>query len=149
MKKMNILDINNIFNILPHRYPFLLIDRIIKIKKGEHLYAIKNITINEPFFKGHFPYKPIFPGVLILESIAQASGFLGLTSLKSVQSNAVYYLVSINNVRFKKIVVPGDQMLIKVIIEKNKGTLTRFRGLAKVNHCVVCTAVITCVVKQH
>jgi len=149
MKKINILDIDNISDILPHRYPFLLIDRIVKIKKSEYLYAIKNVTINEPFFQGHFPYKPIFPGVLILESIAQASGFLGLKSFKNVRSNAFYYLVSIDNVRFKKIVIPGDQMLIKVIIEKHKGTLTRFKGLATVNQCVVCTAVITFFLKKN
>ncbi|CAL4042818.1 3-hydroxyacyl-ACP dehydratase FabZ [Buchnera aphidicola] len=149
MKKINFTDIENIFNLLPHRYPFFLIDRVLKIKKSEFIYVVKNVSFNEPFFQGHFPGKPIFPGVLILESMIQASGLLGLKSFSNLPLNSIYYLVAIDRVRFKKIVIPGDQIFIEVFIEKSKSVLTRFKSLAKVDDKIVCTAIITCMLKKY
>ncbi|MCW5196477.1 3-hydroxyacyl-ACP dehydratase FabZ [Buchnera aphidicola (Pemphigus obesinymphae)] len=149
MNNINVIDVKNIFGFLPHRYPFLFIDRVIEIKKYEYIYAIKNVSINESCFQGHFPNNPIFPGVLIIESMAQASGLLVINSFKNLSSYISYYLASIDRVRFKKIVVPGDQIFIEVVIEKNKKNLTRFRGLAKVNNNIVCKAIITCMLKKN
>ena len=149
MNNVNVIDVKNIFYFLHHRYPFLLIDRVIEIKKYEYINVIKNVSINEPYFQGHFPNNPIFPGVLIIESMAQASGLLVLNSFKDLSLNTSYYLVSIDRVRFKRIAVPGDQIFIEVVIEKNKNNLTRFRGLAKVNNNIICKANITCMLKKN
>src|SRR3990172_445652 len=109
------LDINVIKNYLPHRYPFLLIDRIVDHEKDKFLTALKNVTMNEPFFLGHFPAKPIMPGVLIVEAMAQASAILGNLSMQDrPEDGSLYYLVGIDKARFRQIVVPGDQLLLKV-----------------------------------
>lgn len=111
----NTVDITAIFKALPHRYPFLLIDRVIDYEAGKWLKAVKNVTMNEPFFPGHFPDHPVMPGVLILEALAQASGVLAYLSAK-VQSSAnpLYYLVKIDKARFTRVVVPGDQLVLHV-----------------------------------
>lgn len=108
------IDVTEIFKALPHRYPFLLIDRVLDYEPGKSLRAIKNVTINEPFFPGHFPDHPVMPGVLILEALAQASGVLAHLSGGTSGGNPLYYLVKIDKARFTKVVLPGDQLVLEV-----------------------------------
>lgn len=138
------LDIKNILKLLPHRYPFLLVDRVLEFKKGVYLRAIKNVSFNEPFFQGHFPSKPIFPGVLILESMAQAAGILAFKSIKKLTSKEIYYFAGIDEARFKHPVQPGDQMIFEVTFLKTKRSLTRFKGITKVDEKIVCEAIMMC-----
>lgn len=133
-----------ILGLLPHRYPFLLVDRVLDFKEGKYLHAVKNVSFNEPFFQGHFPGKPIFPGVLILEAIAQSAGILAFKSTERLSSKELYYLVGIDEVRFKFPVQPGDQMIFKVKIIKTKRSLTRFQGTVMVDKRVVCEATLMC-----
>lgn len=143
---MNTIDIHEIQRLLPHRYPFLLVDRVIEYTAGEHLVAIKNITFNEPQFTGHFPQRVIMPGVLILESLAQATGLLAFKTADDVQSdNALYYLAGIDNARFKKPVEPGDQLRLEVKLVKNKRNFWKFSAEASVDGETVVTADIMCV----
>lgn len=114
MSENKIVDVTEIFKALPHRYPFLLIDRVLDYDPGKSLKAIKNVTINEPFFPGHFPEHPVMPGVLILEALAQASGVLAHLSGGTSGGNPLYYLVKIDKARFTKVVVPGDQLVLEV-----------------------------------
>ncbi len=129
-------DIESIMKILPHRYPFLLIDRILALDPGKIVHAIKNVTINEPFFKGHFPGQPIFPGVLILEAMAQAGGFLVLNSIDNPETKLMYF-TGINKSRFKKTVVPGDQMHFEVSLDKFRLGTCKISGTVKVNDVIV------------
>ncbi|ADD79669.1 3-hydroxyacyl-ACP dehydratase FabZ [Candidatus Riesia pediculicola] len=144
MNEKNVLNIEEILNLLPHRYPFLLVDRILDFKKGEYLRAIKNVSFNEPFFQGHFPKKPVFPGVLILEAIAQSAGILAFKSISKVNSRELYYLVGIDEARFKYPVQPGDQMIFQVKLIKTKRSLTRFEGTVMVDKKMVCKATMMC-----
>ncbi|WP_295164558.1 3-hydroxyacyl-ACP dehydratase FabZ [uncultured Buchnera sp.] len=137
-----ILNIKEILKILPHRYPFLLIDRILDFKIFQCLIALKNCTINEPFFQGHFTKEPIFPGVLIIEAMTQAAAILIFKSIGTLNINKLYYFVGIENARFKKIVVPGDQMFIKVIFLESKKNFIKFRIFAIVNKKNVCKATV-------
>ena len=114
MSKNKTVDITEIFKALPHRYPFLLIDRVLDYEPGKSLRAMKNVTINEPFFPGHFPDHPVMPGVLILEALAQACGVLAHLSGGTSGGNPLYYLVKIDKARFTKVVVPGDQLILEV-----------------------------------
>ena len=114
MSKNKTVDITEIFKALPHRYPFLLIDRVLDYEPGKSLRAMKNVTINEPFFPGHFPDHPVMPGVLILEALAQACGVLAHLSGGTSGGNPLYYLVKIDKARFTKVVVPGDQLVLEV-----------------------------------
>ena len=132
-------DIESLMKILPHRYPFLLIDRIIALDPGKIVHAIKNVTINEPFFQGHFPGQPIFPGVLILEAMAQAGGFLVLNSIDNPESKLMYF-TGINKSRFKKTVIPGDQMYFEVTLDKFRLGTCKISGTAKVNDIIVAEA---------
>jgi UDP-3-O-[3-hydroxymyristoyl] N-acetylglucosamine deacetylase/3-hydroxyacyl-[acyl-carrier-protein] dehydratase len=132
-------DIESIMKILPHRYPFLLIDRILALDPGKIVHAIKNVTINEPFFKGHFPGQPIFPGVLILEAMAQAGGFLVLNSIDNPESKLMYF-TGINKSRFKKTVVPGDQLYFEITLDKFRLGTCKISGTAKVNDVIVAEA---------
>jgi 3-hydroxyacyl-[acyl-carrier-protein] dehydratase len=143
---LNTIDIHEIQRLLPHRYPFLLVDRVIEYTPGEHLVAIKNITFNEPQFTGHFPQRVIMPGVLILEALAQATGLLAFKTAADVQSdNALYYLAGIDNARFKKPVEPGDQLRLEVKLVKNKRNFWKFSAEASVDGETVVTADIMCV----
>lgn len=128
---------------LPHRYPFLLIDRVIGYEKGQWLKAIKNITANEPCFTGHFPEKPIFPGVLILESLAQASGVLACLTNGKLEDE-LYYFASIDNARFKRPVLPGDQMVLNITYLKERRGVSLFNAKATVDDVVVCEADLMC-----
>lgn len=142
---MNAKDIQEILKYLPHRYPFLLIDRVLEMEVGKSLLAIKNVSINEPFFVGHFPERPVMPGVLILEALAQASAVLASETINARPGDGFLYLFAgIDNVRFKHMVEPGDQLLLKVNLEKHKQTIWKFNNEALVNDRVVCTADMTC-----
>ena len=127
-----VYDIHDILKIMPHRYPFLLIDKIIGLKSGEIVKAVKNVTISEPFYNGHFPDDPIMPGVLILEAMAQAGGFLLLNSIKNPQKKLVYF-TAVKNARFKKAVIPGDQLILEVKLLKFKLGTCKIAGKAYVN----------------
>jgi 3-hydroxyacyl-[acyl-carrier-protein] dehydratase len=141
---LNTLEVQDIMALLPHRYPFLLIDRVLDYTPGESLTAIKNVTINEPIFTGHFPQMPIFPGVLILEAMAQATGVLGFKTVTERSENELYLFASIDNARFKRPVVPGDTMVIEVKFLKERRNMWKFYGEAKVDGRVVCCAELMC-----
>jgi 3-hydroxyacyl-[acyl-carrier-protein] dehydratase len=141
------LDIEQIMGLLPHRFPFLMIDRVLDYSiDGEHktLTAVKNVTFNEPFFQGHFPGKPILPGVLILEAMAQATGVLAFTMVGKPNPGELYYFAAIDNARFKHIVVPGDQMIIKVEYFKERRGIASFAGEAYVGDKLVAKADLMC-----
>ncbi len=143
----NELDIQRILELLPHRYPFLLVDRVLNYEISEErkiLKAVKNVSFNEPFFQGHFPSKPVLPGVLILEAMAQATGILAFTMVGKPQPGELYYFASIDNARFKHPVVPGDQLILEVEYLKERRGIAKFTGVASVNGEVVCTADLMC-----
>ncbi len=135
------LDINEIIKYLPHRYPFLMIDRVVSIEEGQSLQAIKNISINEPVFVGHFPQFAVFPGVLILEAMAQASAILAFRDLGGYPTpETLYLLVGIDNARFKRQVVPGDQLRINVELQRKRRGIWRFAATGTVDDQVCCSA---------
>lgn len=139
------MDIHHIFQHLPHRYPFLLIDRVLEYKLGEYLIAIKNVTINEPFFQGHFPNRPVMPGVLVLESMAQATGVLAFkTSGLQPDNKSLYYLVGVDKARFKQPVEPGDQLIIEVRITRIKSGVWMYAATSKVDNKIVASADLMC-----
>jgi len=131
---------NDIQNYLPHRYPFLLIDKILNFKKHDFLKAQKNVSNNEPFFQGHFPGHPVFPGVLILEAMAQATALLDFKSNERDKDGLLYYFVGIDKARFKKPVVPGDIMIIDVKLNQSKRDIHKFTASCMVDETIVCTA---------
>lgn len=146
---MNSLDIYEILQHLPHRYPFLLIDRVLEYKPESHLIGIKNVTHNEPYFPGHFPQRPIMPGVLILEALAQATGILAFKTVDRVpDANSLYYFVGIDNARFKRPVEPGDQLRLEVQYLKRMRGIWKFNGKATVDGDTVCSAVIMCAERE-
>ena len=130
----------NIQNYLPHRYPFLLIDKVIDIKKNKSIIAQKNVSYNEPFFQGHFPDYPVFPGVLLLEAMAQATAILDIESNDRDMSKQLYYFVGIDKARFKKQVVPGDIIIINANRNQSKSDIHKFSSECHVNDEVVCTS---------
>jgi len=145
---MTVMNINEVKNFLPHRYPFLLIDRVIDIEIGKHLTAIKNISFNEPQFMGHFPSQPIMPGVLIIEALAQATGILAFKSeVGKPQEGQIYMLVGVDNARFKKMVEPGDQIVLKVEVLTVKRGIWKFKGSAYVDDKLVTSAELMCTQK--
>lgn len=139
------MDVNEIRNYLPHRYPFLLIDRVTDLQVGESIVAYKNITINEGIFEGHFPNFPVFPGVLILEAMAQACGVLGFKTMnKTPDDGSIYLYAGIDNVRFKKQVVPGDRLVIEAKKLSEKRGIWKFECVAKVDDQLATSATIMC-----
>jgi 3-hydroxyacyl-[acyl-carrier-protein] dehydratase len=139
------METKEIKQYLPHRYPFLYIDKVLSLKIGESIIAIKNISCNEPFFSGHFPQLPVMPGVLIVESMAQACGILGYKTLeKKPEDGSLYLLAGADNVRFKKSVVPGDQLKIFADVISEKFGIWKFNCKAEVNNELVASAVIMC-----
>ena len=141
--------IEEIRRFLPHRYPFLLIDRVLDCVPGETLTAIKNVSVNEPFFNGHFPETPIMPGVLIIEALAQATGLLGFKTMSEEPSDdLLYMLVGVDNVRLKRQVVPGDQLTLKVSVKRRSKVIWKFTGEASVNGDIVTTADLLCAAKE-
>jgi 3-hydroxyacyl-[acyl-carrier-protein] dehydratase len=139
---MPTLDINQIRAILPHRYPFLLVDRIIEMD-AEHVVGIKNVTLNEPFFQGHFPDFPVMPGVLIVEAMAQAAGVMVLMNMED-RHNKLVLLVAIENARFRRPVVPGDTLRLEMKVIKRKVTVAKMAGVATVDGVVVAEAEVMC-----
>ena len=140
-----VMDIQGILEHLPHRYPFLLVDKVTHIKLGQSLTAVKNISFNEPQFTGHFPNKPIYPGVLIIEALAQASGILSYRSNNSKHSNdKLFYLVGVDKTRFKKPVIPGDQLILQIDVIKQKRGVWKFNTIASVDGQVVASAELMC-----
>lgn len=136
-----VMDIHEILKYLPHRPPFLLIDSIIEMKEGESVVALKNVTINEPFFVGHFPNRPIMPGVLIIEALAQAAGVLAYKSTNSSPSDGVlYYFAGVDNARFRRVVGPGDQLRLEVKLIRAKKDIWKLEGAAYVEGELACAA---------
>jgi 3-hydroxyacyl-[acyl-carrier-protein] dehydratase len=145
MSKEPFLDIHAIIKQLPHRYPFLLVDRVLECKPGLSLTAVKNVTINEPFFPGHFPQRAVMPGVLILEALAQATGLLTFATLGySPDENTLYYFVGIDKARFKKPVEPGDQLFLKVAHLWDKRGVWKYKARAEVDGQIVTEAELMC-----
>jgi len=133
------LDVQKILDLLPHRYPFLLVDRVVEMQGTEKIVALKNVTFNEPFFQGHFPGRPVMPGVLIVEAMAQAGGLLLMDRIPERESKLVYFM-GIDHVRFRKPVVPGDQLLMEVEMLQFRGKVAKMKGTARVDGKVVAEA---------
>ena len=148
MSEPETFDIHKILEYLPHRYPFLLVDRVLECVPGERLVAIKNVTINEPFFMGHFPLRPVMPGVLIIEAMAQATGLLAFRTRGLPPKNVLYYLVGVHNAKFRRPVEPGDQLLITVRIERMIRGIWCFKVKAEVDGAVAVSAEIRCAAKE-
>jgi len=146
---LNTLDIHEVLKYLPHRYPFLLIDRVLVFTKDESLTAIKNVTINEPFFQGHFPNRPVMPGVLMIEAMAQACAILSFKSMDTLPSkNSIFYFVGIDKARFKRPVEPGDQLVINVSTKRQMKGIWQFETNARVGDELCCTAELMCTYKE-
>ena len=139
--------IEEIMKVLPHRYPFLLVDRIVELEAAKRVVGIKNVTINEPFFQGHFPGHPIMPGVLIVEAMAQVGGMLLLGSVPEPDSKVVYFM-SLDNVKFRKPVKPGDQLRFELEMTQVRGMVCKMRGIARVDGDVVCEADMAAMVRD-
>jgi len=143
------MEITEIMRHLPHRYPFLLVDRVLELVPGEHVVAIKNVSMNEPHFPGHFPHHPVMPGVLIIEAMAQAAGLLAFRSAnKEVTADSVIYFVGIDNARFKRPVVPGDQLRLEARITKHIRGIWKFEARALVDGQLACEADLMCTLRD-
>ncbi len=146
---MSSMDINEVMRHLPHRYPFLLIDRVLSYEAGKSLQALKNVTINEPFFNGHFPHHPVMPGVLIIEAMAQAAALLSFVTMGAQSDNqSIYYFVGIDNARFKRPVTPGDTLHLDVVLNRHARGLWKFSARALVGDALVAEAEIMCTVRD-
>lgn len=139
------MDIHQVLKQLPHRYPFLLVDRVLECTPGESITAIKNVTVNEPYFMGHFPHRPVMPGVIILEALAQATGLLAFATVGSTpEDNVLYYFVGIDKARFRKPVEPGDQVVLKASLMRQIRGMWKFSTQAEVDGKVVASAEMMC-----
>jgi 3-hydroxyacyl-[acyl-carrier-protein] dehydratase len=146
---MNSMDVHEILTYLPHRYPFLLVDRVLSLEEGKEITAIKNVTINEPFFPGHFSYHPVMPGVLVLEAMAQAAAILSFKTMgKRPSDDSVYYFAGIDNARFKKPVSPGDRLILEVKIDRILRGIWKYSARALVDDAVVAEANLLCTLKM-
>lgn len=142
------MDIHQILKLLPHRYPILLVDRVVSIEKGQRIQALKNVTINEPFFTGHFPHRPVMPGVLMLEAMAQTAALLTFDTLGvAPDDKTVYYFAGIDGARFKRPVEPGDQLVMDVSLERAKAGIYKFKGVTRVGNEVACEAELMCTMR--
>ena len=142
----NFIDVQQIQGLIPHRYPFLLVDRIVNLEEGKTATGLKNVTINEPHFLGHFPQFPIMPGVLIVEAMAQTSGALVVKTLGEKAKGKIVFFMSIEEAKFRKPVVPGDALYIHVDVIKGRGAIWKFKGVAKVNDNVHAEAIFTAMI---
>jgi 3-hydroxyacyl-[acyl-carrier-protein] dehydratase len=142
------MDIHEILKQLPHRYPFLLVDRVLELEKGKRIKALKNVTINEPFFSGHFPHRPVMPGVLMLEAMAQAAALLPF-DMQGIRPDdkTVYYFAGIDGARFKRPVEPGDQLIMEVSLERLKAGVFKFKGTVHVEANLACEAELMCTMR--
>ena len=144
-----VLDIHRILKLLPHRYPILLVDRVIEFEKDKRIKALKNVTINEPFFMGHFPHRPVMPGVLMLEALAQAAALLSFQSMGALpDENTVVYFVGIDGARFKRVVEPGDQLILDVSLERAKAGIYKYKTRASVNGETAAEAELMCTMRK-
>ncbi len=142
------MDIHQILKKLPHRYPFLMIDRVLELEKGKRIKALKNVTINEPFFTGHFPHRPVMPGVLMLEAMAQAAALLAFDATGvELDDKTVYYFAGIDAARFKRPVEPGDQLVMEVVLERSRAGIFKFNGVIRVGQDVACEADLMCTMR--
>jgi 3-hydroxyacyl-[acyl-carrier-protein] dehydratase len=142
------MDIHEILTLLPHRYPFLLVDRVLAVDKGKSIKALKNVTINEPFFMGHFPRRPVMPGVLMLEAMAQTAGLLSFHMMgKRPDDNSIFYFAGIDGARFKRPVEPGDQLIMDVTLERMKSGIYKFKGITRVGEETACEAELMCTMR--
>lgn len=142
------MDIHEILEYLPHRYPILLVDRVLECEPGKHIVGIKNVSINEPFFQGHFPHHPVMPGVLIIEALAQVSAILSFKTLgNKPDDQSVYYFVGIDEARFKRPVIPGDQLRLEAKLERNVRGIWKFAVQAKVGDAIAAEAKLMCTVR--
>ena len=143
------MDIHQILKKLPHRYPILLVDRVLKLEKNKNILAIKNVSINEPYFNGHFPHRPVMPGVLMLEAMAQAAALLAIETLGiTLDDQTVFYFAGIDGARFKRPVEPGDQLMLDVDLERMKAGVCKFKGRALVGDEVAVEAELTCTMRR-
>jgi 3-hydroxyacyl-[acyl-carrier-protein] dehydratase len=143
------MDIHQILKRLPHRYPMLLVDKVLELDKGQRIRAVKNVTINEPFFGGHYPNRPVMPGVLMIEALAQAAALLAFESGETVlDENMVYYFVGIDGARFKRPVEPGDQLILEVSLGRSKGGIYKFSAKALVGDELAVEAELMCAVRR-
>ncbi len=143
------MDIHKILKQLPHRYPFLLVDRVLSIDKGKTIRALKNVTINEPFFEGHFPNRPVMPGVLMLEAMAQAAALLAFDAMDATPlDDMVYYFAGIDGARFRRPVEPGDQLILEADLLRIKAGIFKFKGRALVDGELVAEAELTCAIRK-
>ncbi len=143
------LDIHKILATLPHRYPILLVDRVLELEKGKRIKALKNVSVNEPYFMGHFPHRPVMPGVLMLEAMAQAAALLVFDMLGVVpDEKTVYYFAGIDNARFKRPVEPGDQLILEVELDRMKAGIFKFKGRALVDGQLAAQADLMCTMRK-
>ena len=149
MSENSVIDIGKIVEMIPHRYPFLMIDRVTDLVLRESAIGHKNVTINEPHFQGHFPNKPIMPGVLIIESMAQTAAILVVQSLGGVNENTLVYFMSVENAKFRQPVTPGDVLEIYIETKQNRGSVWKFNGIAKVNSNNVAEATFTAMIVEN
>lgn len=146
---MNSMDITEILRYLPHRYPFLLIDRVLSYEPGKSIEALKNVTMNEPFFGGHFPHHPVMPGVLVIEAMAQAAAILSFVTMGAKSDDkSIYYFVGIDNARFKRPVTPGDALRITVTLTRHVRGIWKFGAVARVDDMVAAEAELMCTVRD-
>jgi 3-hydroxyacyl-[acyl-carrier-protein] dehydratase len=143
------MDIHQILKKLPHRYPILLVDRVLEVEKGKSIKALKNVSINEPYFNGHFPHRPVMPGVLMVEALAQAAALLAFETLGIVHDdNTVFYFAGIDGVRFKRPVEPGDQLILEVTLDRMKSGIYKFKGRASVGTELAVEAELMCTMRK-
>ena len=146
---MTTLDIHQILKLLPHRYPFLLVDRVLEMEKGKRIMALKNVTMNEPFFNGHFPHRPVMPGVMMLEALAQASAILAFDEAGVMpDASNVFYFVGIDGARFKRPVEPGDQLMLHSQFERSRGGIIKFNAQAIVDGTTAVEAQLMCTMRR-
>jgi len=143
------IDIHQILKILPHRYPILLVDRVVSLEKNKHILALKNVSINEPYFTGHFPHRAVMPGVLMLEALAQAAAILAIETLGiTLDDQTVFYFAGIDAARFKRPVEPGDQLMLDVTLDRMKAGVCKFKARGLVGEEVAVEADLTCTMRR-
>jgi 3-hydroxyacyl-[acyl-carrier-protein] dehydratase len=144
------MDIHAILKKLPHRYPFLLVDRVVSLEKGKTIRTLKNVTINEPFFTGHFPHRPVMPGVLMIEAMAQSAALLSFATLDmdGLDENTVFYFAGIDGARFKRPVEPGDQLVMDIFADRAKAGIFKYRAEGRVDGELACSAELMCTMRK-